>query len=174
MLPQADGQLCLVKHVYISSEKVSGNYVSTLLQGSGREIPWGNGNKKLVRKAFQWMLEQLGGTQFRKYVLTPEKRKQALAAQPPQNEGWTFLREHGELDKSDLKQLRWIHFHVNRDDSPIKGWPERLVQKALDSLANDTTIAKLCTRYDLTISDVDLEVRSLLEVIAPHLRDHAL
>ena len=51
------------------------------------------------------MLEQLGGTQFRKYVLTPEKKKHALAAQPPQNEGWTFLREHGELDKSDLKQL---------------------------------------------------------------------
>ena len=42
LLPQSDGQLCLVKHVYISSEKVSGSYVSTLLQGSGREIAWGN------------------------------------------------------------------------------------------------------------------------------------
>ena len=113
------------------------------------------------------MLEQLGGTQFRKYVLTPEKKKQALAAQPPEDKGWAFLREHGELDNGDLKQPRWIHFHINRDDSPIKGWPERLVQKALPW-------PKLCTRYDLTISDVDLEVRSLLEVIAPHLRDHAL
>jgi hypothetical protein len=174
LLPQSDGQLCLLKHVYITNEKVSGSYVATLLHGTGREIAWGNGNKKVVRKAFQWMLEQLGGTQFQKFILTSEKKKQALASQAPEEEGWTFLREHGELDKSDLKQLRWIHFHINRDDSPIKGWPERLVQKALDSLANDSTIAKLCERYDLTISDVDPEVRSLLEIIVPHLRDHAL
>jgi hypothetical protein len=106
LLPQSDGQLCLLKHVYITNEKVSGSYVATLLHGTGREIAWGNGNKKVVRKAFQWMLEQLGGTQFRKFILTPEKKKQALASQAPEEEGWTFLREHGELDKSDLKQLR--------------------------------------------------------------------
>ena len=177
LLPQSDGQLCLLKHVYITNEKVSGSYVAALLHGNGREIAWGNGNKQVVRKAFQWMLEQLGGTQFQKFILTPEKKKkkkQALASQAPEEEGWTFLWEHGELDKSDLKQLRWIHFHINRDDSPIKGWQERLVQKALDSLANDSTIAKLCERYDLTISDVDPEVRSLLEIMVPHLWDHAL
>lgn len=131
LLPQSDDQLCLLEHVYITKEKVSGNYVATLLQGSGREIAWGNGNKKVVRKACQWMLEQPGGTQFRKFILTPEKKQQALASQPPEDEG-LLLREHGELDKSNLKQLRWTHYHINREDSPIKGWPEHLVQKALE------------------------------------------
>ena len=46
--------------------------------------------------------------------------------------------------------------------------------RTLDSPANESTVAKLCERYDLTISDVDPEVRCLLEVIVPHLRDHAL
>ena len=46
LLPQSDGQLCLLKHVYITNEKVSESYVATLLHGTGREIAWGNGNKK--------------------------------------------------------------------------------------------------------------------------------
>ena len=58
-----------------------------------------------------------------------------------------FLREHG--DKIHLKQLRWIHHHINLPNCPIQGWSERLVQKALDSLANDGTVAMLCSRYDL-------------------------
>ena len=119
------------------------------------------------------MLEQLGGTQFRKYSLTPEKKKPSSAA-PPENDGWEFIKQHGELDKSELKQLKWIHAHIHLEGCPIHGWQERLVQKALDSLANDSTVAKLCTRYDLTIADIEPEVRAIMEIIVPSLRDHAL
>ena len=62
--------------------------------------------------------------------------------------------EHGERDRSQLKQLRWIHRHINKDGCPIRGWSEKLVQRALDSLANDNCLAKLITRYDLTIQDL--------------------
>lgn len=65
-----------------------------------------------------------------------------------------FLREHGELDKIHLKQLRWIHHHINLPNCPIQGWSERLVQKALDSLANNGTVAMLCSRYDLTMNQM--------------------
>ena len=174
LLPQSDDQLCLLKHVYINQDKVSGRYVQGLLHGSGKEIAWGSQNKKVVRKAFQWMLEHLGGIQFKKYALTPEKRKASSSAPPPENDGWQFIQEHGELDKSDLKQLKWIHHYINLETSPIHGWQERLVQKALDSLANDTTVAKLCNRYDLTIMDIEPEIRNILEEIVPCLRDHAL
>lgn len=105
-LPQDDDHLVLLKHVYILDEKVPGLYVQSLLRGSGKVILWGNQNKKLVRKAFQWMLEQLGGLQFRKYIFSAEKGKPASSATLPEDDGWQFIQEHGELDKSDLKQLR--------------------------------------------------------------------
>ena len=92
----------------------------------------------------------------------------------PEDAGWQFIQQHGELDKSELKQLKWIHYHINLEGCPIHGWQERLVQKALDSLANDSTCAKLCSRYDLTISDFEPEVRNIMEKIVPSLRDHAL
>ena len=174
LLPQSDEKLCIIKHVYIPNEKVPALGVKDLLHGQGFEIAWGENNKKIVRKAFQWMLEQLGGTQFRKYVLSPERKKPSSSAFVPENDGWAFIQEHGELDKGDLKQLKWIHHHINTEGSPIHGWQERLVQKALDSLANDTTVAKLCTRYDLTITDIEPDVRDILEEIVPCLRDHAL
>ena len=80
----------------------------------------------------------VGGVQFRKYSLTPEKRKPASSAPAPENDGWQFIQEHGEMDKSDLKQLKWIHHHINLEGCPIHGWQECLVQKALDSLAKDS------------------------------------
>ena len=54
------------------------------------------------------------------------------------------------------------------------GWSEKLVQRAPDSLANDGCVAKLCTRYDLTMHDVEPDVREVLEVIVPVLRTHSL
>ena len=58
-----------------------------------------------------------------------------------QDAGWEFILEHGERDRSQLKQLRWIHRHINKDGCPIRGWSEKLVQRALDSLANDNCLA---------------------------------
>lgn len=174
ILPQADGQALLLKHVYVATEKVTGKQVADVIHGSGREIAWGQGNKKIVRKAFQWMLEQLGGIQFRHWSLTPEKKKPVSCQPTLEDDGWTFLREHGELDKSDLKQLRWIHHHINLPNCPIQGWSERLVQKALDSLANDGAVAKLCSRYDLTIGDIEPDVLEVLEQLVPYLRDHSI
>ena len=60
-LPQSDGKVCLLKHVQITSDKVKvkGAYIKTLLQGQGHKLQWGGANKKLARKGFQWLLEQL-------------------------------------------------------------------------------------------------------------------
>lgn len=174
LLPQDDDHFILLKHVYIVDDKVPGTYVQSLIRGSGKEIAWGSQNKKLVRKAFQWMLEQLGGLQFRKHSLSPEKKKPTSSAPLPENDGWQFIQDHGELDKSDLKQLKWIHHHINLEGCPIHAWQERLVQKALDSLANDSTSAKLCSRYDLTIGDFEPEMRDIMQKVVPCLRDHAL
>ncbi|OLQ12517.1 hypothetical protein AK812_SmicGene3591 [Symbiodinium microadriaticum] len=92
-----------------------------------------------------------------------------------QDAGWDFIINEGERDKGELRQLRWIHRHINREGSPIKGWPEKLVQRALDSLANDGCLASLTTRYDLTMQDFEpLFVQGVMETVVPYLLDHSL
>lgn len=176
LLPQTDEKICLLKHVHITSDKikVKGAYIKTLLQGQGYELQWHGANKKLARKGFQWLLEQLGGSQIRCYSLSPEIRAVKPKAPEPDEAAWNFLLEHGEMDKSGLKQLRWIHAQIHDPQSPIHGWSDKLVQRALDSLANDSCVAKLSTRYDLTMHDVEPEVRDIMEIIVPQLRTHSL
>ncbi|CAE7826793.1 unnamed protein product, partial [Symbiodinium sp. CCMP2592] len=92
-----------------------------------------------------------------------------------QDAGWDFIINEGERDKGELRQLRWIHRHINREGSPIKGWPEKLVQRALDSLANDGCLASLTTRYDLTMQDFEpVFVQGVMETVVPYLLDHSL
>ena len=124
------------------------------------------------------MLEQLGGHQFRHFSLSAKKRKasSAVAALPEdeQDAGWDFIIANGERGRSNLKQLLWIHRHIKRDGSPINGWNEKLVQRGLDSLANDGALAALISRYDLTIAALHPDLLSMLERILPHLRLHSL
>lgn len=56
----------------------------------------------------------------------------------------------------------------------IHGWNEKLVQRALDSLANDGCLAKLQDRYDLTVQSIQPQVLTILEEILPYLRGHSL
>ena len=114
------------------------------------------------------MLEQLGRHQFRHFSLSAEKRKVISGPAPAkedQDAGWDFIIQHEERDKCNLKQLRWIHRHIHRDGSPIKGWNEKLVQRALDSLANDGTMAALISRYDLTMDALEPQILEIMEQI---------
>ncbi|CAK9091926.1 Uncharacterized protein SCF082_LOCUS43283 [Durusdinium trenchii] len=159
LLPQTNGKLCVLKHYYVKSDKVKGAYVAKLVRGQGKEIAWTSLNKQQARRGFQWMLECLGGHQFR---------------EDEQDAGWDFIISNGERDKENLKQMRWIHRHIQKEGSPSHGWNEKLVQRALDCLANDGCLAKLSDRYDLTIQAIQPEILTILEDLLPHLRGHSL
>ena len=83
---------------------------------------WGNYNKKNPRKGFQWLLEQLGGSQFRLYSLGADCKPSKTKGPEPEDAGWNYIMEDGEMDKGGLKQLRWIHQEINRIDSSVHGW----------------------------------------------------
>ena len=113
------------------------------------------------------------------YIYIRKKRAASSSAcggtanEEEQDLGWEFILEHGERDKGQLRQLRWIHKHINRDG--IKGWSEKLVQRALDSLANDGCLASLTTRYDLNFQDFNpLFLEPIYEDAVGHLQDHSL
>ncbi|CAK9021514.1 Uncharacterized protein SCF082_LOCUS15385, partial [Durusdinium trenchii] len=143
-----------------------------------KEIAWASLNKQQARRGFQWMLECLGGHQFRHFSLSVEKVRSNKARAPQgedeQDARWDFIISNGERDKENLKQMRWIHRHIQKEGSPIHGWNEKLVQRALDCLANDGCLAKLSDRYDLTIQAIQPEILTILEDLLPHLRGHSL
>ncbi|CAK9063141.1 unnamed protein product [Durusdinium trenchii] len=159
-------------------ELSKGLQVNPALRESCKEIAWASLNKQQARRGFQWMLECLGGHQFRHFSLSAEKVRSNKARAPQgedeQDAGWDFIISNGERDKENLKQMRWIHRHIQKEGSPIHGWNEKLVQRALDCLANDGCLAKLSDRYDLTIQAIQPEILTILEDLLPHLRGHSL
>ncbi|OLP94327.1 hypothetical protein AK812_SmicGene23659 [Symbiodinium microadriaticum] len=153
ILSQNNGKLTIVN--FLTKIKLTQAKLTSFAVGACSQIVWGSGNKVLERKAFQRMLQQMGGLQS----LTGERKRSASSAalgtctEADQDAGWDSIIEHEVSDWGQLKQLRWIHKHINQEGSPIRGWAEKLVPKALDSLANDGCLAKLTRRYDLTIQD---------------------
>ena len=177
VIPQKnDGKHCIVKHIFIPDHKVKAALILEAGYGTMQEIVWGN-NAKNTKKALQFMLDQLGGVQFRIFALTPALKK-APKGIPEKSEedldkGFEYIRVHGERDKGALKQLLWIQKAIT-GDTPIKGWRDGLVQRCLDSLATDATMSKLVTRYDLTMADFDEQFQNIFQGIVPYLREHAL
>ena len=177
VLPQQNGKSCIVKHMHITNEKIKASTIHEYVYGTAYEIIWGSHDNRQARKGLQWMLEQMGGVQYRFFALTPMVKKTAKAVVEKSEEeldkGFEFTRIHGERDRGDLTQLAWIQKAISQD-TPIKGWKDSLVQRCLDSLATDSTTAKLITRYDLTVADFEEPIQEILQVIVPSLRDHAL
>ncbi|CAE7430137.1 unnamed protein product [Symbiodinium microadriaticum] len=124
ILTQNNGKLTIVKHFFLTKAKLTQAKLKPFAVGTCYEIVWGSGNKVLERKEFQWMLEQMGGLQFRQFSLTGERKRSASSAalgscaEADQDASWDYIIEHGERDRGQLKQLRWIHKHINQDFHP--------------------------------------------------------
>ncbi len=76
-------------------------------------------------------------------ILSP-RRKKPSSHSLPENDGWDFIQQHNELDKGNLKQLKWMHHHINTEGCPIHGWKEGLEQKALGSKTRSPVLFYSC------------------------------
>lgn len=55
LIPQVNGNICVLKHFYIKQDKVKGSYVARLIRGQGFELSWGGQNKQKARRGFRYM-----------------------------------------------------------------------------------------------------------------------
>jgi hypothetical protein len=177
ILPQENGNKCIIKHYYITDQaKVKGSAAKKLIRGKGHEVMWGANNKQQVKKALQYMLEQMGGFQCRIFTLTAEKKKADVVERTDDeiDIGFAHILKYGPLDKSENKQLCWIQKELNRMEGPLYKWREGLVQRALDNLANDGVLAQVCKAYPLTLLDIDDHMVSVLEKLVPSMLEKGL
>ena len=178
ILPQPNGNYTVLKHFYLPSDKVKAVTVLPLIRGKGYEVSWGN-NIKNTRKAFQFMLEQMGGMQYRTNCLSAERKRQAAKGPQSKNEedldaGFDFILKSGNRDKAELGQLRWVVKEIANESSPIYGWHKGLVQEALTQLATDGTLAKTVTTFPLTVIDLQDWFAVILESLVPHCMDKSV
>lgn len=175
--PQEANGFTIVKH-YCCNEKVKPSLVIPFVQGTAFEVRW-SGNIRTARKALQFMLEQMGGMQYRLHSLVAQVFKSSSKNAPKEKSeeelqaGFQFIIDEGERDKGNLKQLLWIQTHISKQGCPIFGWREGLVQRALDNLSNDTTMAALVDRHDLTMGDYYDEIVEVYQIVAPYFEDHS-
>ena len=110
---------------------------------------------------------------FRAYTGTKQKAKVPQEKSEEEPDFSIFMSSYGDRDKGNLKQLHWIQRSI-AGKAPIKGWKDCLVQRCVDSLATDTTMADLITRSDVVISDFEEEIQHSFFKIVPCLREHAI
>lgn len=91
---------------------MKGAYIGKLIRGQGYEIAWAAVNKQQARRGFQWMLEHLGGHQFRHFSLSAEKARVGKARAPQgedeQDAGWDFIINNGERDPERGVAHPWL------------------------------------------------------------------
>ena len=102
----------------------------------------------------------MGARQFRCFELSTESassQKKTKVFDELENEdldkGFEFLKRHGPRSSSDLQQLSWQTKQLRMKSSPIYGWPQGLVEKALRCLSSDGALARKEFDWPIPLTD---------------------
>ena len=111
-------------------------YKQAITQGDLRLLPAPFGVKTEVPRDTKLQMVTLQATAPRKQAAFEELEDEDLDA------GFDFLSKHGPRSGSDLQQLRWQTKELREKDSPVFGWPQAPVDKALRTLSSDGALAR--------------------------------
>ena len=176
----------LVKHYFLTvpgaeKQKWRAAQVKKFMHGSPKLIDWGNGtsggDRKDRRKAFEYILEQLGGFQCRWFEVAAANGDGGEAKLMTASEvqaGFDFIEQEAPRTSAKNAALRWITTQLNDRDSPIFGWKEGLVKEAVRNLQTEQNLAKVQTYYPITLADVAGWVLDIVEQVVPTLLSKSL
>ena len=94
------------------------------------------------------------------------------------DDGFDYIERTAPLSTTGTAYFRWFAKSLQKDrvpPSPIAGWNEMLVNRAVDNLRKGGCLAKTRTTYPLTLTDVDPTVlRYVLQELLPLMRRKSL
>ena len=169
ILPAEGNKVHILKHVIFRPKGIHVSEVHQMAYGLAQKIDYGRHFRDGSR-AFQWMLEQLGGFQVRYFSLTP---KHAPKGNPDRNRrraGYAFIRDHGPRSNKSNQFVEWTDEQVNDPRSPIFEWKPAEVKESLTNYAKGTVGAKTIEQWPLTLRLLYPEV--LNAVVAPMIGTH--
>ena len=171
VIPQENGNVSVMKHMYSPDVKLSVGNVESLCYGTPYTLKW-QGHAQNFRKAFQWFVEQLGGWQCQQYALThllPCHQARAegsrtgcyisTLSEEDVDKGFAFIEEASGCLGTEWKRVQWITKNLNlNQDSPIYAWPQALVERSLRALQNDGVLSLPVEDFHFTLADIDYSV----------------
>ncbi|CAJ1352020.1 unnamed protein product [Effrenium voratum] len=147
ILKALDGSYTIWKH-FIFPQKCKAPLFMKLGFGVAKRAIWMQ-EPKLGRKIVQYCVETMGGRQFKCAELSSNaivKSKTVSSFEDKTDEevdaGFDFIFAHGPRSSSEIQQLRWMTKELRRKASPIHGWVQALVDRALRNLASDGALAR--------------------------------
>ena len=106
-------------------------------------------DQKLGRKIIQYCLERMGGRLFKCSELSSQGMPCKVKAVPFEekedediDKGFDYIMKFAPRSGLEMQQLRWMTKTLKNKDSPLYGWPQGLVEKALRNVSNDGVLAK--------------------------------
>ena len=166
VIPQNNGKVCVVTHMYSPDLKLSKSTVEALCYSAPQTLQW-QGHAMTFRKGWQWFLEQMGGWQCRQYALShvlPSEKGRADKAgnymsgltEEEVDKGFAFIEEEAGRLGSEWRRVQWTTKNLNiNPESPIFGWPLGLVEKSLKAIQTDGVLTLPTEDFYFTLADLD-------------------
>lgn len=153
-----------------------------LCRGEAYAPPYMKGQVWRSRKAFQLLLNRIAGVHVRcvrmgqtqNDVQTSRSSTRWRPSPDAVREGMAFIKQNLPPDSNDLEQLTWMVIQ-RTSDSPIFGWPENVVSKAVQRLNALNSDADSESFYPLLTFDLqDVFRDNILPLILPFAKEHGL
>eukprot|EP00959_Pyramimonas_sp_CCMP1952_P090998 1905278-Pyramimonas_sp.AAC.1 len=111
-------------------EKQKKGFLQGLCVGTPQMISWseiGGSNAHHNLKAFQCMIEGLGGFQARAFGLAPSSKEGGELDEDAIEAGFDYICDEGPRHTEKLIQLKWIAKRTHKQaNCPIAGWRDGL------------------------------------------------
>ncbi|CAK0804558.1 unnamed protein product, partial [Prorocentrum cordatum] len=169
IIKKPDGKHDILKDVSLLSAKTRTDTCMQMCRGAC--LIWRYGNQyRIGRLAVQYMLEKLEGFQLRYHTVVAKPGKgpsRKTAERGLKAAGYKFIREKGPRSNNANQFMEFADRESARPESPIFGWEESRIERALNNFARGRANAKGLTTWVLTLRDFDPWF--LNEVIRPTL-----
>ena len=121
-MPLEDGKFAVVKVVEMVDKRKKG-FLKDLCVGSPRMISWGEiggSNPRHNLKAFQYMIEGLGGFHARAFGLAPSSKESGELDEDAIDAGFDYIYDEGPRHSEKLVQMKWTAKKTHKQsNSPI-------------------------------------------------------
>ena len=169
VIPQANGNVCVMKHMLSPDVKLTKNVAESLCHGTANVLKWHGRNAYDFKKAWQWFIEQLGGWQCRCHSLVPTVPHQEKGSknsfhlsdlsEEDVDKGFAFIADEAGNLGSEWKRIQWITKNLNiSSGSPIFQWPVAVVEKSLRAIQTDGVLALPIEDFYFTLADLDYSI----------------
>ncbi len=157
-------------NLYEFDKRVRADDARGLCRGAPQEVAYAAGRPQLRAALLRYVMSQLGGLALSWYMYTMPLQDEFEAGL---DRGFDFIEQKAPREAQGLDVLRWITKFTHKQcvNSPICGWKDSLVEKAIRGLQQQGVLAKVRKYLPLSLKSLDpAMLRFILGPLLPSLR----